>query len=111
MRPVTVDAPASGNSPIVPLDINQVGPVTIQLTILTGAASLTVQYTMDDPYSSVAPTNWFPAGAPLATAVAAAAGALVDSAGHLIVPRALRLNNSVAASTGRMTVAQAGVQG
>ena len=109
MRPIVVDIPASGESVIVPLDIYQRGPVTCSIIVLTGSPTLKVQYTMDDPFGATPPTNWVDAGAPLNAA--AGDGALVDSAGHLIVPRAIKGVNSGGASTGRLIVSQPGVMG
>ena len=69
MRPVyysvigSTGGPATdGNSPPIPLDINQ-GPFTVSIAtiLVTGAATWTVQYTYDN-LSLGAPSVWFTLG-------------------------------------------------
>lgn len=112
MRPVRVAVPADDPSATVPLDIYQVGPVTISITDVTGVPDIDVEYTLDDIWDPTVTPEWLPAGAPLNAVATAAAGRLVDATtGDPITPVAVRALNNNAASTAVMTVVQSGITG
>lgn len=112
MRPVTVTVPASAASPVIPLDLYEVGPVGWQLSGLTGGPSVTIQYTFDDVYATTfnpATANWLTAKDGAAV-VAAAGERLADANGNPVNPTAVRGLNANAASSATLRIVQSGLR-
>lgn len=116
MRPIRnflVPANPAISAP-VPLDPYQKGPVSVQLQqILTGAPSITVQWTDDDVFNPAVTPNWKTCGQPAAMVAAGDGGVITDAAAvpKEIMPSAIRFVNSVAASTAYVSIVQSGILG
>lgn len=112
MRPVQVTVPASAASPVIPLDIYEIGPIGWQLSGYVGAASVTIQYTFDDVYSPTfnpATANWLTAKDGAAVTVPAGER-LADANGNPVNPTGVRGLNSVAASSATLRIVQSGLR-
>lgn len=111
MRPVRIAIPASLASSVVPLDIIGGRNVSLAVVGVTGVVDITLQYTLDDVYSSSfnpATANWFSLGA--AGIAAAVQRNLADSGGAPIVATGVRALNA-GAGTATLQVTTSGIRG
>lgn len=109
MRPVRVIVPATPGFVVVPLEIRGITQLgTWAIDQVSGAISITLEYTLDDVYSPTfnpATASWY-AVATNGAIVAAASGPIADQAGGFIAnPTALRATNA-GVGTARMTIIQ-----
>lgn len=104
MRRVVEVVTGVANSPTVPMDHRaQFFNVGIEV-VVSATATYNVQYTMDDVYSSVAPT-WFTLASPFTAATA-------NAIGNLTTPcSGIRLNVTASTGTVTMTLLQSSGQG
>lgn len=103
MRPVTISQTGVGQSVVVPLDV-RLDPFSVFLDALLsgGTATYNIEYTNDDVWSGVAPTNWTP--------VASMSALSASGVGSLAAPvRGVRINVTAAAGgTVTLRIVQAG---
>lgn len=117
MRPIrNIAVPASGNSVVVPLDQYEKGDIEVQVQSITGAPSITVQWTNDDVFAAgynPATGTWVTCGQPAAMTAAGHGGVITDAqtVPRPIRPVAIRFVNANGASTANMSVVQSGITG
>lgn len=113
MRPITIAIPASNPTAPIPLDVYQIGPVEWAIIDVSGVVSIDLEFTLDDVFAvgyNPAAGNWFATAAASTNVAAAGGGRVLDAAGNLITPTAVRFNNGgVGTATGR--ILQSGVMG
>jgi len=103
MRRVVVSVTGVANSAAIPLDHRaQVFNVNLEV-VVSGSETYTVQYTLDDIYSSVAPT-WFN-HATLAAQTTSQTGTITSPVS------AVRLQGTAGTGTATLTILQASGQG
>jgi hypothetical protein len=111
MRPVRIAIPAASASSVVPLDMYSGRGVSLAVVALDGVIDVTLQYTLDDVYSSSfnpATAQWFALGA--AGIAAVTQRNLADSGGAPIAATGVRALNA-GAGTAVLQVSELGIQG
>lgn len=111
MRPVRIAIPAASASSVVPLDLYAGRGVSLAVVGVSGVIDVTLQYTLDNVYSTTfdaATAQWFSLGA--AGIAAATQRNLADSGGAPIAATAVRALNA-GAGTAILQVTTLGIQG
>lgn len=105
MRPSSVTQTGVGTSAAIPVDIYSPSPAKgVYLSLVGGAATVTVQITPDD--------IWDPAVTPVwtNTTVTTLVGASASANGQIDLPcRAIRMNQTAGTGSMKMTVIQQGL--
>lgn len=105
MRPIVLQTTGVQISPAAPMDIYARPQISLQLDV-TGAATCTVEQTLDDVFDPKITPTWFPH--PDTNLV----GATADKQGNYgYVPRAVRLNQTAGAGSAKLTIIQPGIIG
>jgi len=102
MKPITISLTGAGVSAPIIVNTN-VTPVNLGfVAVVTGTVSAyTIQYSMDDPFSSTGLVNWF------ATSIS---GASATTSGNILYPvTALRISIATGPNTVALTMTQAGI--
>lgn len=102
MKPITISKTGAGTSSPVIINTN-VNPINVGfVAVVTGTvSSYTIQYSMDDPYSSTGLVNWF--NTSIATASA-------TEDGNIAYPiTALQIVITTGSGTVALTATQAGI--
>jgi hypothetical protein len=104
MRQIIAAQTGAGSSSTIVLDRNGRPEISLQV-VVNGTVNYTVQQTLDNPFSSVAPT-WF--DHPDSNLVAATAN---KQGNYAYVPSAVKVVVNSGAGTATLTVIQAGTHG
>lgn len=101
MRQIVVSQTGVGSTNAVPIDIHGRPEISLQV-VVSGTVNYTVQQTLDNPFTTAAPT-WFPHPDP--NLVGAAANV---QGNYGYVPAAVRLTVNSGTGTATLTIVQAG---
>ena len=105
MRPIVATLAAAGTTPTLPLDIHGRPEISLQVDVLSGSPTWTIQQTVDDVFNSAITPTWI--NHPDTNMV----GQTVDRQGnYAYLPSAVRLTQTGAGSV-RLTIIQAGITG
>jgi len=105
MRPIVATLSAAGSTPALPLDIHGRPEVSLQVDVVSGSPTWTVEQTLDDVFDPAVTPVWFVH--PDTDMVSQT----VDRQGnYAYIPRAVRLTMT-GSGVARLTIIQAGITG